>query len=78
MNILIPCCPKLIKDGFASKISTYFIKAKDLPCNNVKDFFKTSFQYNAVLPMTAAVQGTDTESFYQKLGLGSLQKRYKL
>ena len=53
-------------------------KAKDLPCNNVKDFFKTSFQYNAVLPMTAAVQGTDSESFYQKLGLGSLQKRYKL
>ena len=41
-------------------------KAKDLPCNNVKDFFKTSFQYNAVLPMTAAVQGTDSESFYQK------------
>ena len=36
-----------------------------------------SVQYNAVLAMTSAIRGTNTERLYQELGLESLQNRRK-
>ena len=37
-----------------------------------------SVHYNAVLAMTVAIRGTNTEKLYQELGLESLKRRRKL
>ena len=92
MNILTPCCLKLIKWSLCFKNFKIFYHATphgrphldygDVVYDKVfnESFHKKleSVQWEAVLAMTVAIRGTNTEKLYKESGLELSQNRRKL